>query len=113
MLLVDSAQLLELEPERLPEVDRVAFPAYVEGLRAAGWDGGSRLARLGYCVSAALFPGMVGPQLAIHFSQEDMQTYDYQIYGCYFEELALKWRIMQEYVLSLGEEALSLMTLAA
>ncbi len=56
MLLANDALLYEMEPEELPGVEQASFPAYLEGLRSAGWQGDSRLVRLGYCVSATLCP---------------------------------------------------------
>jgi hypothetical protein len=39
---------------RMPAGDRVAFPAYLDGLRAAGWDGDPARVRFAYCAAAAL-----------------------------------------------------------
>jgi hypothetical protein len=41
-------------PEHLPAIDKVAFPAYVAGLRTSGWDDDPRLVRFVYCAAAAL-----------------------------------------------------------
>ena len=38
----------------LPAIDRVAFPAYLDGLRAAGWSGDPARVRFAYCAAAAL-----------------------------------------------------------
>jgi hypothetical protein len=35
-------------------IDRVAFPAYLDGLRAAGWSGDAARVRFAYCAAAAL-----------------------------------------------------------
>jgi len=39
---------------QLPAIDRVAFPSYLEGLRAAGWAGDPARVRFAYCAAAAL-----------------------------------------------------------
>jgi hypothetical protein len=39
---------------QLPAIDRVAFPAYLDGLRAAGWAGDPARVRFAYCAAAAL-----------------------------------------------------------
>jgi hypothetical protein len=109
MLLVDSTLLFELEPKELPGVEAAAFPAYLEGLRSSGWQGDSGLLRLGYCVSATLFPLMIMPRGAIMWSGDDMQSFALQTFGCRFDEVALGWRELVEHLLDLGEEALSLM----
>lgn len=38
----------------LPAIDRVAFPAYLDGLDAAGWAGDPARVRFAYCAAAAL-----------------------------------------------------------
>jgi len=43
-----------LPAEHLPAIDRVAFPAYLDGLREAGWSGDPARVRFAYCASAAL-----------------------------------------------------------
>ena len=109
MLLVDSALLFEMEPEDLPGVEEAAFPTYLEGLRSSGWQGDSRLVRLGYCVSAALFPLMPSLNSSIWLSKDDQQTFILRTFGCNFAEVARGWRTLFEHLLDLGEEALSLM----
>jgi hypothetical protein len=44
----------QFAPDQFGEFDASAFAAYIEGLRSSGWNGDSRLARLGYTASAAL-----------------------------------------------------------
>jgi hypothetical protein len=43
-----------LPAEHLAVIDRVAFPAYLEGLGAAGWVGDPTRVRFAYCAAAAL-----------------------------------------------------------
>ena len=55
-----SAQFFGLEVDQIPDLDGAAFEAYVAGLRAAGWSGDPRLARLGHAATAALAVGLSG-----------------------------------------------------
>jgi hypothetical protein len=43
-----------LPNEHLPAIDRAAFPAYLDGLRAAGWAGDPARVRFAYCATVAL-----------------------------------------------------------
>jgi len=109
MLLVDSVLLCEMEPEELPGVEEKAFPAYLEGLRSSGWQGDSRLVRLGTCVSAILFPLLPIPLASTIWSRDDMQSFTMQTFGRRFDELAQGMRVLTEHLLDLGEKTLSLM----
>jgi hypothetical protein len=57
-LLLTSAWFFALEAAEVRALDRAAFAAYAAGLRAAGWRGDPRLARLGYTATAALLGGL-------------------------------------------------------
>lgn len=48
---------------RIAELDGVIFAGYIDGLRAAGWQGDERLARFGFTALAALPPGAEPPRL--------------------------------------------------
>ncbi len=111
MLLVDSALMFEMEPEELPGVEQNAIPAYLEGLRSAGWQGDSHLLRLGYCVSAALFPLFSMATVPLWWASEEAQPFARQQFGCSFEEMIPGVRILNEHLLDLGEEALEMMPL--
>ena len=53
-LFAASYSLFGVEPCEPRELDRVVFEQYLDGLRAAGWDGDRRTARFGYAAYAAL-----------------------------------------------------------
>jgi hypothetical protein len=53
-LFAASYSLFGVEPCEPRELDRVVFENYLEGLRAAGWNGDRRAARFGYAAYAAL-----------------------------------------------------------
>jgi hypothetical protein len=53
-LVVGSVLLYEAEVEALPQLERVAFEAYLRGLRRTGWRGDERAVWLGYAATAGL-----------------------------------------------------------
>jgi hypothetical protein len=106
MLLVDSALMFEMEPEELPDVEKVAIPAYLEGLCSAGWQGDGRLLKLGYSVSAAMFPLFTMATASLWWASEEVQPFAHQQFGCGFDEMSPGLRVLNEHLLDLGEEAL-------
>jgi len=53
-LFAASLTFTVIEIDRITELDGLIFAGYVAGLRDAGWQGDSRLARFGYAATAAL-----------------------------------------------------------
>lgn len=47
-----------VQPDELLDLDAIAFPAYVQGLRDVGWQGDPALARLGYTLGMVLLHGL-------------------------------------------------------
>lgn len=56
-----TLRFFTLEIGRIAELDALIFAGYVEGLRAAGWQGDARLARFGFTALAALLMGVGEP----------------------------------------------------
>ena len=54
-----------VEIGRIAEMDALIFAGYVEGLRAAGWQGDARLARFGFTALAALMMGVSDPAIKL------------------------------------------------
>jgi hypothetical protein len=52
--LLRGLRFVAIDVDRIPELDALIFAGYVDGLRDAGWQGDSRLARFGYAATAAL-----------------------------------------------------------
>jgi len=50
---------------RIAELDALIFAGYVEGLRAAGWQGDARLVRFGFTALAALLMGVGDPAIKL------------------------------------------------
>lgn len=48
---------LDVPADQAKELDQAVFSGYIEGLRAAGWQGDMRQARLGYAVNAFIVAG--------------------------------------------------------
>jgi hypothetical protein len=63
-LVPDSVFDLLQPASALPELDRVVFDSYVEGLREAGWDGDERQVRLAMCASAVKYCWLAPVMLA-------------------------------------------------
>jgi hypothetical protein len=53
-LFAASLRFVLIDVDRIPELDRLIYAGYVDGLREAGWRGDPRLARFGYSATAAL-----------------------------------------------------------
>ncbi len=53
-----SVWFFDAAPDQMAEIDSLVFDGYVEGLRAAGWHGDTRVIRFGYVASAALRYGL-------------------------------------------------------
>jgi hypothetical protein len=102
---------LDVAPAQLPELDKVVFEGFLQGLREAGWRGDPRLPRLGYlCIVALLFgPNMIIPEaLAVEMFQEDWRGKQTP-FGWTVEEWADQLREMRRFVITRAEEARRLM----
>ncbi|MFK4102063.1 aminoglycoside phosphotransferase [Streptomyces sp. NPDC019531] len=62
--LPDSVFDLFVPAARLPRFAAAAYHAYLEGLRASGWQGDERFVRLGVCASAVKYDWLTGLMLA-------------------------------------------------
>jgi hypothetical protein len=58
-LVPESALDLFRPAAELPALDALVFRAYLDGLRANGWDGDERVVRLGMCASAVKYDWLV------------------------------------------------------
>jgi hypothetical protein len=75
-----SLGLYEVPTSQAFELDRMCFEGYVQGLRDAGWDGSSRLVRLGYTLTLLLryvYGGQIGemlPALLDEYKRQFVET---------------------------------------
>lgn len=83
--------------------------AYVDGLRAGGWQGDAGLARLGYTAWIALHWGMAVPADADFRFSEPMQPHAVRQFGRPIDELAAAWATLCDFALDRGDEARRLM----
>lgn len=83
------------------DLEEAVLEGYLEGLRAAGWDGDPSLARLGYLISLALYwGGTLHCALALAQPQDDPQgAFDGHLPG---------WVNLADFALERADEALSL-----
>jgi hypothetical protein len=101
---------LEVSGDQARELDRIVFEAYVDGLRAAGWQGDVRLARLGYTITASLVTGVAWAMFmgALAFSTDDGVRSIEAAIGHQLDDILEQWAMVQPFLLDLGDEALRL-----
>lgn len=101
-----AAGFAHIIPGQMPELDRVVFPAYVQGLRDAGWQGDERLVRLGYAAASALWDGLilVGSMTLLYRLAEE-RAWMPSVFGWPAAEIGQYWLAMLEYHLKLADEA--------
>jgi len=113
----------DTSPSELPAVDAAAFPAYVDGLRDAGWNGDVAAVRFGYCAAAALrycvaLTGFivrgVSPDGSIAdgvgIRDPDQRAFLETSFGCTFDELLERSAATFAFLAAgLGREALQLL----
>ncbi len=100
---------MEVVPDQAKALDQAVFSGYVEGLRDAGWQGDARLARLGYCVNAALVLGLAWPVVHLGFMQEpEWVGLMQKSIGHPIDAIFEAWSATQFFLLDLADEAIKL-----
>jgi hypothetical protein len=100
----------EIGWDRAPELDRIVFDGYLEGLREAGWRGDPRLARSGYTVASALRCGVVYTWWVVSvLLDEDECARWAQIMGCPMQEFVDHLAEWIRFSVTLGDEARELL----
>ena len=109
--IVASASLwfIDVQPEDLPEVERIAFKGYLQGLREAGWLGDTELARLGYTASVALRFGPLLGWFENAATTENGRAYLCSFYSQPLEEVADRIAGIRRFALSRVQEARALL----
>ena len=64
-LFATTLRFFTVEIGRIAELDALIFAGYIEGLRAAGWQGDARLVRFGFTAQAALLMGVGEPAIKL------------------------------------------------
>lgn len=104
-LIAISAIFFDFEAEHVRELDRIAFAAYIDGLRSTHWSGDVKQARLGYCIWTAAYNATIIPGVAAYFTSEDGQTAALRNFGGWGTEALKKWSLMFDYCLDCADEA--------
>jgi hypothetical protein len=94
-----------VRPEELPELDAIAFPAYVQGLRDVGWQGNPALARLGYTLHMVLHHGLAIFWMEWAARNENTRIWMETAIGRPMEEIADVMRGLRSYVVACADEA--------
>ena len=84
----------------------LSFPAYVDGLRDAGWSGSETDVRFAYAASAALWAVTPAPLWLHWFTIPDRREWLERKFGMPLERAARPFGEFIEYALALGDEAL-------
>ena len=100
-----AAWFCDIEMADFPAIEQAGFTAYVEGLRAAGWDGDARLVRLGYATALALRLGACMPGWAVEMLEPDQAPSSEVLYGHSAETILATWIALEEVCLDLADEA--------
>jgi hypothetical protein len=87
----------------MPSVEAAAYPAYMAGLRAAGWHGDERAVRLAYCAAAALRYGL--PIAMPVYVDAGVRSWFEALFRTPFEVLADQSPRWRRYLLGLAGEA--------
>ena len=102
-----SVGFWRFDADRLAELGETCFDGYLAGLRAAGWTGDARLARLGFCLESALRHGVFPFGLAV--PDEAARERSRLATGHAFEENAVLWTALRRHALARADEARGLM----
>lgn len=108
-LVATSAYFFEYDLSALEEVERLVFASYVDGLRAAGWNGDEQLVRLGYTACAALWMGVTLPGWAAVMLEPASGVNAAAMYGRPADEVLFGWVTLTEFLLDRADEARMLM----
>lgn len=104
-----SAALMAWPPSEVAELEKAAFPRYLQGLSEAGWHGNPDTIRLAYTAWISVWFGVIFPNLAPIWCIPESRPYALQQFGFAEEELYLQWLPFLPYSLNCADEARSLM----
>ena len=105
-----STWQFDWEPHSIAELDRVAFAAYTDGLRVAGWHGDVQLLRLGYCAWCAIHFGLIIPTFVAWALDGDSDRELARLFGRPPDECITGWVQLCAYALDCADEAQQLRT---
>jgi hypothetical protein len=98
-----SVCFYDAEPDQMSSIDEVVFDGYLDGLHAAGWDGDSRLVRLGYAAAAALRYGLF--PLGIFMLNAELSARFERVFAHSATEILDRWAMVSGFLLDRADEA--------
>jgi len=104
-----SAWFFDWEPAHVADLSATVFDAYLQGLRAAGWQGEQHLIRLGYTAWMALHFGLTIPAAIEWISMDDHRARVLNLFGRTPEDIPAHWLLLCEFALDCADEARQLM----
>ena len=108
-LIGSSCLLGEWDIARVIELEEATFTAYLGGLRRSGWNGDSRLVRLGYTAWMAVYFGLTCPTLVAYWMVPERQADAGHLFGAGPDELSISWATLCNHALDLADEARDMM----
>src|SRR4051812_12936193 len=103
-LIVVAAWFCDIAIADIPAVEAVAFAAYEDGLRSAGWHGDPRLIRIGYAASAALRMGICMPGWAAFMLGPERVQGSERLFQRPAESILATWIALADICLDLADE---------
>ena len=108
-LLGMSSAFYDWDPADIATLEQATEPAYLAGLREAGWQGDPRIVRLGYTAWIALWLGLsLAPGVAV-YTTDAQRPFVWQQFNRTPEEFAVGWAKLCEYALDRADEARQIM----
>jgi hypothetical protein len=102
-----SVCFFDADPDQMRGIDEAVFDGYVEGLRAAGWDGDPRLVRLGYAAAASIHYGLF--PLGVFILDGDLRTHFERVFAHPAAEIADRWAQVARFLLGQADQVRQLL----
>lgn len=102
-----SLSFSEVAMAAAKQLEKICYEGYLEGLKEAGWQGDSRLVRLGYTAGSAMCFGI--GYLGLEPPPEDFYPWIEQNLGLSINEAMVLWAELRHFLLELADEARTLM----
>jgi phosphotransferase family enzyme len=102
-----SLSFHDAEPEDAEMLDAVVFDAYMDGLRATGWEGDSRQVRFGSTAAAALHYGLF--PLGVFLADDGLRARFERLFAHPASDLADRWAKVTGFLLDQADEARDLL----
>ena len=97
----------DAEPDQLSRIDELVFNGYLQGLRAAGWQGPEGAVRLGATAAASLHYGLF--PMGVYLLDEDLRDHFERVFGHSAFDIADRWAQVCGFLLDQADEARDLL----